>query len=109
MKVLFICTQARLRSRTAAKIFEYRYDTRYAGIGGDALIAVTPELIEWSDVIVCMEPSHKQALLTLWTEECRPVSVFTAGIEDNYDYMDGYLISLLKLSEQRWGQPECLA
>ena len=99
-KVLFVCMEARLRSRTAADHFAGKYDTRRAGIGADALVAVTQELVDWADVIVCMEIKQRKKVLKKYDLGDTPI--IAACIPDDYNYMDGMLIALLEQAEERW-------
>ena len=56
-RALFICTQNRLRSPTAEHVFSTwsDVDTDSAGLGADADVPLSPEQIEWADIIFVME------------------------------------------------------
>ena len=58
MNLLFVCARNRLRSPTAERIFADwpGVDTASAGTAADAEAPVTPELLDWADVIMVMEP-----------------------------------------------------
>lgn len=99
-KVLFVCLEARLRSRTAADHFAGKYDTRRAGIGCDALIAVTQELVDWADVIVCMKIKQRKKLQKKF--ELGMKRIISVSIPDDFEYMDPMLIALLEQAEERW-------
>lgn len=65
LKFLFVCTQGRHRSRTAAERVRNRLGTvesRYAGVAADADLQVSEEDVNWADVIVCMEQYHRNRL-----------------------------------------------
>ncbi|WP_428623009.1 hypothetical protein [Sedimenticola sp.] len=59
--LLFICSECRLRSPTAEAIFsEYEgIKAIAAGTNNDAETPLTGDLIEWADVILVMEKSHR--------------------------------------------------
>ena len=59
--VLFICSQNRLRSPTAEQVFASHpgIETSSAGLNHDAENPVTPELVEWADLIFVMEKADR--------------------------------------------------
>jgi predicted protein tyrosine phosphatase len=63
-RVLFICSQNRLRSPTAEQLFSNwpGIETSSAGLNNDAENPVTPELLEWAEVIFVMEKAHRSKL-----------------------------------------------
>lgn len=64
LNVLFICSQNRLRSPTAEQVFADwpGIETQSAGLGNDADVPVTPELLAWSNLIFVMETVHRDRL-----------------------------------------------
>ena len=59
-KLLFICSQNRLRSPTAEQVFS-QYDgveAMSAGTNDDSNTPLDGDLIDWTDVIFMMEKSH---------------------------------------------------
>jgi predicted protein tyrosine phosphatase len=66
MKVLFVCTQNRMRSLTAEALYRDRQDleVRSAGIAPDARIPVTEELLQWAEVVFAMDAGHRLYLQT---------------------------------------------
>jgi len=60
-KVLFVCSMGILRSATAARLYGHKYNTRCAGTWDDALIPLTPVLMEWADEIVFVNKSNYEA------------------------------------------------
>ena len=63
-RVLFLCSQNKLRSPTAERVFSKHpnLEVASAGLDIDANIRVTKELIEWADLIFVMEKNHKNRL-----------------------------------------------
>lgn len=59
--MLFICSQNRLRSPTAERLFSNRpgFEVASAGLNPDAETPVCSELLEWADIIFVMERTHR--------------------------------------------------
>lgn len=57
-KVLFVCSMGILRSATGARLYADKYNTRSAGSWDDALIPVTPILLEWADEVVFVNTAN---------------------------------------------------
>jgi predicted protein tyrosine phosphatase len=97
MRLLFICSRNRLRSPTAEQVFAgvCGIETSSAGTSPDAEEQITPELIEWADVILVMEPHHRTKLARQFGKRIRGKRVVCLGIPDDYGYMDAALIQLL--------------
>ena len=93
--ILFVCSMARFRSKTAHDLFNGRNGavTRYCGTDPDADIPVTQELIDWAVVIVCMEKHHRNRLKKFDVGTKR---IEVLDIRDEYDYMDEWLVRMLK-------------
>lgn len=101
--LLFICSQNRLRSPTAEAIFA-NYEgvqTASAGVSSGADSPVTPELINWADVVFVMEHIHKKKLSAKHSKHLRNKKVVVMGIPDNYNYMDPVLVELLTHKVER--------
>lgn len=63
-RVLFICSQNRLRSPTAERVFPNRegFEVTSAGLNPEAETPVSADLLEWADVIFVMERTHRNRL-----------------------------------------------
>ncbi len=63
-RALFICSQNRLRSPTAEQVFSGRpgFEVASAGLNNDANVPVSPELLQWADIIFVMERAHRNKL-----------------------------------------------
>lgn len=69
-KVLFVCSMGILRSATAARLYADKYNTRSAGSWDDALIPVTPILLEWADEVVFVNnANYDQVMKKLDSDE----------------------------------------
>lgn len=97
-KLLFICSQNRLRSPTAEAVFsEYEgLMVDSAGIDKDAETPVYSEVIEWADIIFVMEKSHRRKLSSKFQPWLKDKRVICLDIPDNYEYMEPALVELLK-------------
>jgi predicted protein tyrosine phosphatase len=102
-KVLFICSQNRLRSPTAEQVFANwpGIETTSAGLNHDAENPVTPELVQWADIIFVMERTHRSKLSAKFKAHLGNAHVVCLEIPDDYEFMDPYLIRLLKVEVPR--------
>jgi len=96
-KLLFICSQNKLRSPTAETIFsEYEgLEVESAGLNHDAEVTVSIEMIESADIIFVMEKVHKNKLSKKFQKFLKSKRVICLDISDEYDYMDVDLINIL--------------
>lgn len=104
-RVLFVCGMARLRSPTAERVFaDWRgrdgtrepMETASAGTNSDADTPLTPELIEWAEIICVMERGHQQKLTARFQRSLKGKRVVCLDIADDYAYMEPRLIEVLK-------------
>lgn len=96
-RILFLCSQNRLRSPTAESIFSNKegFEVKSAGLGRDAVVPATSDLIEWADYIFVMEESHKKKLKNKFKSYLKGQRIICLDIPDEYEYMDDGLILLL--------------
>jgi predicted protein tyrosine phosphatase len=96
--VLFICSQNRLRSPTAEQVFADwpGIETASAGLNQGADNPVTPELLEWADVIFVMERAHRAKLSAKFKPHLGNKRVICLDIPDEYEFMEPGLVRLLK-------------
>ena len=102
--ILFICSQNRLRSPTAEQVFSSRADIEClsAGLNNDAENPVTPELIEWADIIFVMEKAHRNKLSAKFKKYLANKRIICLDIPDEYEFMDPILVRLLKARVARF-------
>ena len=97
-RVLFVCSQNRLRSPTAEQVFSNRVGFEVASAGTDpaADTPVSPELIEWADVIFVMERAHRSRLMKRFKQHLKTKRIVCLDIPDEFEYMDPVLVKLLE-------------
>lgn len=103
-RILFICSQNRLRSPTAEQVFaEYAgIETASAGTNHDAEEPLTPELLQWADLIFVMEKAHRNKLSQRFKAHIGGKRIVCLNIPDDYTFMDPELVRLLKAKVSRF-------
>jgi predicted protein tyrosine phosphatase len=96
-RALFICSQNRLRSPTAEQVFSTwpGVESSSAGLNHDAENRVTPELLEWADIIFVMEKAHRNKLSAQFKPYLKRARLVCLDIPDNYQFMEPALVELL--------------
>jgi predicted protein tyrosine phosphatase len=96
--VLFLCGQNRLRSPTAERVFAGRpgLEVESAGLNHDAEVPVTPELVDWAELIFVMEKNHLSKLTKRFRTHLRSKRVVCLNIPDDFAFMQPELVSLLE-------------
>ncbi len=96
--VLFICSQNRLRSPTAEQVFADwpGIETASAGLKPDADVPVSPELLQWADLIFVMERAHRSRLSSRFRPWLGGKRLVCLDIPDDYDFMQPALVGLLE-------------
>jgi predicted protein tyrosine phosphatase len=97
-KVLFVCSQNRMRSLTAEKMLEGvpRLQARSAGTQPDARIVVTEGHLGWADLVICMEKSHLNRLRRKFPESMQAKRTVCLHIPDEYEFMQPELMDELR-------------
>ncbi|MEI1378271.1 low molecular weight protein tyrosine phosphatase family protein [Nostoc sp. UHCC 0926] len=97
-KLLFICSQNKLRSPTAEAVFsEYEgLETDSAGLDRYAEVPLSTEAIAWADIIFVIEKSHKNKRSKNFQPFLKDKKIICLNIPDEYEYMESALIELLK-------------
>ncbi len=98
-RILFLCTQNKLRSPTAEAVFADHpmLEVDSAGLNNDAEVPLSEELVEWADLILVMEKAHRNRLNRKFRKALAGKRIAVLNIPDDYDYMEPALVSLLKL------------
>jgi len=97
-RVLFVCGQNELRSPTAERLFSGRRDLEVAsaGLNHESPQPVTPELLDWADVICVMEKAHLIRMRRRFRKHLNRQRLICLNIPDVYEFMDPALIELLE-------------
>ena len=102
-KLLFVCSQNRLRSPTAEHIFAMRpdVDVESAGTNHNAENPLTVDLIEWADIIFVMEKMHRSKIQRRFRSALKQTRIICLDIPDDYDFMQPELVALLETKVAR--------
>lgn len=97
-RILFVCSQNKLRSPTAEQVFGGRDDLEVAsaGLNHDAEQPLGAELVEWAQLIFVMEKAQRRKLQQKFRPQLRGKRVVCLDIPDDYDYMAPALVALLQ-------------
>jgi predicted protein tyrosine phosphatase len=97
-RVLFICSQNRLRSPTAEQIFANRpgFEVASAGLDSSAVTPLSTETVEWADVIFVMERAHRSKLSKRFQAQLKNKRIVCLDIPDAFEYMDPTLVRILE-------------
>jgi len=96
LKILFVCTANRMRSKTAEKIYkdDERFIVKSAGVAVFADVPLNLELLKWADYVIVMEDMHVE-----WIRESYPgfflrkhEQILCLDIPDIYNFMDFELV-----------------
>jgi predicted protein tyrosine phosphatase len=95
---LFICSANKLRSPTAENVFSScpNIDVESAGLNHDADVPLSPEQLEWADIIFVMEKAHRSKLSKQFRKYLKGKRVICLDIPDKFKFMDPDLVKLLK-------------
>ncbi len=105
-KILFVCSENRLRSPTAEAVFSGYAGVEAIGAGtnSDSATPVSGDLIEWADVVLVMEKSRRNKISKKFKEQLKGKKLAVLEIPDIYECMDPELIKLLKVKVPRYVQ-----
>jgi predicted protein tyrosine phosphatase len=94
VKILFVCSRNQWRSPTAEKVYADKplVLTRSAGTSKNSRKTVNSDDLRWADLVMVMEPKHKERLLAQYPGEMRFKEIHVLDIPDNYRYMDPELV-----------------
>src|ERR1019366_8363417 len=97
-KLLFICSQNRLRSLTAEAVYQGfpGYAVKSAGTEPGARIRVNQGHIGWADIIFVMEKNHGRILREKFGKALVGKTMICLRIPDVYRFMEPALIDELK-------------
>ena len=67
-----------------------------AGTNSDAATPVSGDLIEWADIVLVMEKSHRNKVAKKFREQLKGKRLVVLNIPDQFEYMQPELVDLLK-------------
>ena len=79
-------------------MFAYRpgVETASAGLAPDAEDPVTPDRLEWANIIFVMERAHRAKLQRRFGPHLKSARVICLDIPDDYAFMQPELVALLE-------------
>jgi predicted protein tyrosine phosphatase len=88
--VLFVCTANQQRSPTAERLYkdDPRFEVRSAGTNTLFGRKVTPEDLEWADLVVVMEDRHERKIRNEFPQSAENTHLVVLDIPDVYEFMD---------------------
>lgn len=97
-RVLFVCSRNQLRSPTAEQVFSTwsGIDVQSAGLDKSSREPVTPELLEWAELIFVMERAHRNKLTKNFRPYLKHQRIICLDIPDEYEFMDPRLVRLFE-------------
>ncbi|MDE0854963.1 MAG: hypothetical protein OSA97_11150 [Nevskia sp.] len=97
-RVLFVCSQNKLRSPSAERLFCgcAGIEVASAGLNHDAEVPLTAELVEWADTIFVMEKAHGNKLRAKFRAQLKHQNIICLNIPDQFEYMDPALLRILQ-------------
>lgn len=98
MRLLFICSQNKIRSLTAEHMLQGvpGYSVKSAGTEPRSRIRVNEGHIGWADIIFVMEKKHLRILEDNFQETLNGKRLICLNIPDEFIYMEPDLIDELK-------------
>jgi predicted protein tyrosine phosphatase len=91
--ILVICNQGKYRSRTAYELLKNQCECKYVGYYTNDF---HKSILEWSDIIICMDENVAQELTKKYSEVMFHKRLFNFEIADIYNFNDKELIRKLK-------------
>ncbi len=103
LKLLFICSQNRMRSPTAQHMLQGSpgYVAKSAGVDPTCRTRVNTKLIAWADIIFVMEKWHRLILEEEFAKALKGKRIICLHIPDEYQYMEPELVYLLRTALAR--------
>lgn len=71
-------------------------ETDSAGLHSSAEVVLSPEQLDWADLVVVMERRHRHLLSRDYRVHLKDKRVVCIDVPDKYPFMDATLVSLLE-------------
>lgn len=97
-RVLFVCTQNRVRSLTAEHLYRPRPDleVRSAGIAENAGVPLTRELFEWADHVFVFSKQQQKVIKERYRDAFNSKPVVCLRLPDRFEYKSPKLVMALR-------------
>ena len=108
MRVLFVCTQNKVRSLTAEHLYHVRPDleVKSAGTANFAKNRLTRELLEWAEVVFVFDDSQLNFIEQTFGKEALGKPVVCLGLLDVFTYKsDPLVVKLVAKLDPYLGRP----
>ena len=104
MNILFVCFANLDRSPTAEHIYANRpgLEVKSAGVGWYAQQPVTVALLQWADVVLCMEEGQKQYIVEDFENFISGKIIDSLDIKDVYPRMHPKLVEIITKKVDAW-------
>ena len=98
LRVLFVCTQNKVRSLTAEHLYRERpdLDVRSCGTAAFAKNQLTEEVMKWADMVFIFDELQAEAIEKKFGKDAFGKEIISLGLADVYQYKSESLI--LKLT-----------
>ncbi len=98
LRVLFVCTQNKVRSLTAEHLYRVRtdLDVRSCGTAAFAKNQLTEEVMKWADMVFIFDELQAEVIEKKFGKGALGKEVISLGLEDVYQYKSESLV--LKLT-----------
>lgn len=108
LRVLFVCTQNKVRSLTAEHLYSVRPDLKVKSCGTANFAAnqLTPELMQWAEIIFVFDQSQVDAIDQRFDLKSLDKPVVNLGMADIYKYKsDALVLKLVARLDPYLGRP----
>ena len=98
LRVLFVCTQNKVRSLTAEHLYRVRQDldVRSCGTAAFAKNQLTEEVMKWADMVFIFDELQAEAIEKKFGKDAFGKEIISLGLADVYQYKSEALV--LKLT-----------
>jgi predicted protein tyrosine phosphatase len=107
-RVLFVCTQNKVRSLTAEHLYRVRPDleVKSCGTATFAKNQLSKELLNWAEAVFTFDESHMEAIAKNFSAEVQTKPVICLGLPDIFTYKsDALVVKLTAKIEPYLGRP----
>jgi len=107
-RVLFVCTQNKVRSLTAENLYRARPDleVKSCGTANFARIQISPDLVKWADAVFTFDDTQTAVLASDFRKDVAEKPVVCLGLPDVFTYKsDALVVKLIAKLDPYLGRP----